>query len=302
MRRRCESRGRSALLGLLLSWMLGSSDSAGASEFLAAVDAAEDCVPVSDSPASDSFANANNGASIATVTATAGPGFATFQVASSSEGTSTNFAASALTCYASQSIIDDIVITGPPGVVAIQLQANLNGTFSHSGPESTSAVSVLFARIRIGIVNPGAGTIAWVSTDHFPTQTFGTPLNTPLGDILLTPAVDVPTNVPLAIELYIDGRMSTQDTLNNETPPVVFGSADFSDGLRLPRNSPAFILPAGFRADSVDGQVVDNQFVGGGVPVPSFRAFGHGMLVVCLMIVGATGFRRFALLEEDASR
>jgi hypothetical protein len=72
-----------------------------------------------------------------------------------------------------------------------------------------------------------------------------------------------------------------------------FATADFPDGLSFPTSGPVFTLPAGFTANSVDANIVDNQ-LGGPPAVPAMTGWGRAFLGLVLAGLGLTGYRRFA--------
>jgi hypothetical protein len=65
---------------------------------------------------------------------------------------------------------------------------------------------------------------------------------------------------------------------------TVSASSDFLHTLTFAQSGPAFTLPEGFTANSVGGNIVDNQFVGGeadAVPEPATLALvSSGLLAI----------------------
>ena len=64
---------------------------------------------------------------------------------------------------------------------------------------------------------------------------------------------------------------------------------DFGGTLTFAQGTPVFDLPPGYTADSIDGNIVDNQFVG----PPTVPMLGGPALATLASLLLALGTRRF---------
>lgn len=106
------------------------------------------------------------------------------------------------------------------------------------------------------------------------------------GDTVLEFPFLVPANRP--IDIFVNMQLITVAAFTSNGPDF-FGAAEglgvFLHTLSVPADGPVFLLPEGFTADSVDGRIVDNRWLGpatdaAAVPAPSSLALlGFAALV-----------------------
>ena len=90
---------------------------------------------------------------------------------------------------------------------------------------------------------------------------FNGPHHGPGGAVLTVPNLQLPVNQPFFLRLGIAAQTVAQG--NGEATGGAFATADFSHTLSFPTVGPVFDLPRGYTVNSVDGLIVNNQFVGG---------------------------------------
>ena len=107
---------------------------------------------------------------------------------------------------------------------------------------------------------------------------------------LTSSALTVSTSSTIAVRLFLAGSAVARD---NHAAGSASASLELSDGMGFPATGPVFILPAGFTANSVDANIVDNE-LGGPPAVPAMTGWGRAFLGLVLAGLGLTGYRRFA--------
>jgi len=246
-------------LSFLLSFAIASltiSSETAASTFTACVAEGNSGCAAGPSPAADTFTSNVNGTSSADATAYSTGGIlggSISAIATGSEAALTSIGAS----FISNALIDDLIITGPGPSASVQVSANIDGTVDLSGALSTSATANVDARLRIRVPLGPSSPIALYSS-----PLFDAPTNTVINTSLTTSAVVLPTNTNLEVELRLEGTAVVSDDFNGSGSAIAV--LNFSDGLNFPSTGPVFTLPAGYTANSVSGNIVDNQFVAPG--------------------------------------
>ena len=90
---------------------------------------------------------------------------------------------------------------------------------------------------------------------------FNGPHHGPGPAVLTVPNLQLPVNQPFLLRLGIAVETVAQG--KGEATGGAFATADFSHTLSFPTVGPVFDLPSGYTVNSVDGLIVNNQFVGG---------------------------------------
>jgi hypothetical protein len=117
-----------------------------------------------------------------------------------------------------------------------------------SGLSEVDAIGSVTARLQIGDSSTLTG---------FHSSSGAT--NSPVIDTTLTSgAITLLTNTNLVVEMFLEGSVVASD---NHGPGSASAVVDFLDGMSFPTTGPVFILPAGYTANSVSGNIVDNLFV-----------------------------------------
>lgn len=103
---------------------------------------------------------------------------------------------------------------------------------------------------------------------------------------LTTGSFDAPVDQPFSVRLTLRGSSYVID--NNSDPETASNMTDFGGTMNFTTGGTVFDLPSGYTANSIDGQIVDNLFVGAQVPALSPPAaaglisllvvFGEGLL------------------------
>ena len=239
------------------------------------------------SPAAGTWSNntTGTGSSSATAAATAvglgGTALATSTGGSSS--TNTNHA-----CFGAEVVIDDVIISGPGSTATIQVSANIAGMVESVAANSTWGVAGAYASIEVG-EDTGSGIVYSTAVLFEPTFTAPTPPGTVISTTLTSSAVEVSTSSTIAVRLFLAGSVVASDNFAAGSASV---SLDLSDGMGFPATGPVFILPAGFTANSVDANIVNNQ-LGAPPAVPALSGGGLAILVLVLAGLGLTGHQRF---------
>jgi hypothetical protein len=248
----------STLVALLALSTFGASYG-GASTFEAGVVDAN-CIAVTfgPSPASGSWTVTTNGTGIASASAFTFGGLLGGDASVSSLGNASpfNFAAA---CFKARMVIDDIVISGPGTNVSTQISAHLSGSIA------TSAGSVS----GLGAVQLRAQTVggaALSATAGY--STGGVNGQNSVDTTLTTASFTAPVGQPFAVRMTLESEISASD--NAAPPNPVSGATQFE--MRFIRGAPVFSLPAGYTANSGDGNIVDNQFVSPSVPALDTQA------------------------------
>jgi hypothetical protein len=267
----------STLVSLLALLTLGAGDG-GASTFEAGViDANCIAVTLGPSPASDSWTNTTNGTGISSASGFAFGGQLGGDTSASSLGNTSAFN-SAAACFMARMVVDDIVISGLGTDVSTQLSAHLSGSIA----TSTGTVSgIAVARLRAQTV-AGAALSATASYN-----TGGVNGQNNVDTTLTTVSFTAPVGQPFAVRMIVESEISALD--NAAPPDPVSGTTQFE--MRFIQGAPVFSLPAGYTANSGDGNIVDNQFVD--PSVPALDAQATAALMILLITLGAwTIFRR----------
>jgi hypothetical protein len=154
---------------------------------------------------------------------------------------------------------------------------------------STHGLAEVYASIEVG-EDSGSGIVYSTAVSFQPIFTAPTPTGTVISTTLTSSALEVSTSSAIAVRLFLAGSVVARD---NFAAGSASASLDLSDGMGFPATGPVFTLPAGFTADSVDANIVDNQ-LGGPPAVPALNGGGRAILVLVLAGLGLTGYRRFA--------
>jgi hypothetical protein len=165
--------------------------------------------------------------------------------------------------------LDDVFITGPAGVPAVNASVNFHfsGILSAGGSSNGSAD----ASVQINIQLPGqsdAGS-ALVRSTGLDSQSGGLlagQTGPTIAASLTTGTATFSTTAPntIAISLVASGESG----FNGGSPgDFSEGQANFYDTLNFSTSGPVFNLPDGFTANSLSGQIINNQFVG--LPEPA---------------------------------
>lgn len=241
-------------------------------------------VVLGSAPASGSWTNLTNGIGTSEANAFALGGWLGGSATASSTGNASQFN-SAAACHKAQIVIDDIIISGPGSEVSTQVSAHFEGTLN---PVTGGGVAVAAASARIQAHTVGGGALS--SNTHYPTGSVSAPVA--VDTILTTPSFLAPVGVPFAVRMYMEGDVGVLDTWS---PGSATSASDFGNTLSFIEGAPVFDLPAGYTVNSIDGNIVDNQFVGGPPAVPALGGSAH--LAIVVLFVGIStrvlGRRRF---------
>jgi len=229
-------------------------------------------VALGPAPASGSWTNFTNGIGTADADAFALGGWLGGSATASSTGNASQFN-SAAACHKAQIVIDDVIISGPGSEVSTQVSAHFEGTLD---PVAGGGVAVAEASARIRAETVGGGALS--SYTIYPTGSVSAPVA--VDTILTTPSFLAPVGVPFAVRMYMESDVGVSDSWSagNAT-----SASDFSNSLSFIEGAPVFDLPAGYTVNSIDGNIVDNQFVG----APEVPALGgSGRLAIVVLFVG----------------
>jgi hypothetical protein len=246
------------------------------------------CEPLGPSPASGTWQNNTSGTGSSSATAAAaasglgGTALATSMGTASAQNQNQS-------CFGAEVVIDDVTISGPGPTATIQVSADIAGMVEAMALNSTWGIAEVYASIEVG-EDTGSGIVYSTAVLFQPLFTAPTPTGTVISTTLTSLALDVSTSSTIAVRLFLAGSVIAID---NHAAGSASASLDLTDGMGFPATGPVFILPAGFTANSVDANIVDNQL---GVPptVPALTGWGRAILGLVLAGLGLTGYRRFA--------
>ena len=244
------------------------------------------CEPLGPSPASGSWSNNTSGTGSSSATAAAAASGLGGTALATSMGSSSSFNQNHA-CFGAEVVIDDVTISGPGPTATIQVSVDITGTADAMGLNGTDGIAAVYASIEVG-EDAGSGIV--YSTPVFFQPTFTSTTSTVINTTLTSSALDVSTSSTIAVRLFLAGSVVASD---NHGPGSASASLDLSDGMGFPATGPVFILPAGFTANSVDANIVDNQ-LGGPPTVPAMTGWGRAILGLVMAGLGLTGYRRFA--------
>ena len=249
------SHALSCMLVIVVSCALDISTQARGSTFTACVAQGTSGCPLGPSPASDTFVRNVNGSASADVSAFSTGGVLGGAASATATGTNGGSSAAIGASFGANAIIDDLIISGPGPLASVQVSVNLNGSVDLSGAISTSAFAKVTAFLQLkdplGLDSPLAS---------FSTSNLSSPSNTVVNTSLTTSAVSLPTATNLEIHLELEGETVVSDTFFDGAGSAN-AAVNFLNGISFPTTGPVFILPAGYTANSVSGNIVDNQFV-----------------------------------------
>ena len=280
------------IAGVLVILTLGSSAAASTFE-VGVLDMANlltGCAPLGSSPASGTWENNNS----------AGAGSSSSSAFSTANGLGGGASATSIggnaslnrnqACFRAQSEIGDVIFSGPASEVAVQVSAIANGWLTTSGTGSGDGFASWVVSMKILEFN---GTQNLTHDSQGFTDGFGAPIDMAVGTTLTSDLVTLPTGVPIIIRLELSAQAVATDVWFGLTASAL---ADFPNGLSLPTSGPVFILPPGFTANSVDGNIVDNQLVPIAVAVPALSGTAVAMLALLLAAFGGRGLIRIKRL------
>lgn len=181
--------------------------------------------------------------------------------------------------------VTDVVVSGPPGPITTRVHLHLDGGFftgttfvPHVSPDedffaATNADNYIGVSLTVtdgyypGGRDIGSGSFGINSHDgSFPTTSLESGWLTGFdGDVdLISDGFLVDANTPFTLELMLDSRASVSGPIDRGLD--LFATTNFYDTLSFAVDQPVFDLPAGYSADSVEGNIVGNTF---SVPEPS---------------------------------
>jgi len=190
-----------------------------------------------------------------------------------------------------QVTINDMFISGPVGVTSVVAPitfhldgSQLLGYYVPLSPSFVYSVSSIQMQVAVGsnsdggfrtiesvngappfVNTTGLGMLTgWTGNNDIPTQPFTMPVNTPF-------------SMSLFLNVLAYTKVDFRDSFN------AGANTDFSGTLAFASDVPVFALPAGYTANSVEGGIVNNQFV----PEPSTA------LLVLTGLLGFAGRRRW---------
>ena len=195
-------------------------------------------------------------------------------------------------CFRAEAVIDDVVISGPGSTVSVQVSGDLSGQVDTDASNSSWRVVSLYASLEIGEVTESGIVYHGSTLVAFDPGAYTAPTSAAIDTTLTTNPITVSTGTTLVVRMVLIGGVSAQDNLATGSG---FATADFSDGLSFPTSGSVFTLPAGFTANSADGDINGNQFQA--LPaVPLLGGPAVAVLVALLAALGA-GMRPSCTLE-----
>jgi len=184
--------------------------------------------------------------------------------------------------------VTDLIFTGPDRTVTTSLKLFWSGLMDHS-VESLNANSYTNSNTTLditGYIRRPAGTTFLSLAGYLSASKWQYGLDPQITDVsdsgilagayppsgpLVTAQFDVPTGEHLTFKLSI-ATFSGTALLSTSVPAAAEGSAtskaDFGGTVHLPASGPVFDLPEGFSVNSVEANIVDNEWTGTPVTAP----------------------------------
>jgi hypothetical protein len=161
--------------------------------------------------------------------------------------------------------LDDVVISGPAGMITTSYTIHLTGTLEASKDlQATSEFSGAAARVEVILFGNGQflNDSAAAKYNDLPQRGSGLLQNFTGSDDLTSAPFTVTANqaFTVVLELGIDA----QSVLAPDDTGSASAAAHFGNTLTFVTDGPVFDLPAGYTANSISGNIVDNH----SVPVP----------------------------------
>lgn len=239
------------------------------------------CEPLGPSPASGTWENNTSGTGSSSATAAAAAsGLGGTAIATSMGETSASNSNRA--CFGAEVVIDDVTISGPGPTATIQVSADIAGLVDLFGDGGTNATATIYASIEVG-EDSGSGIVYSTAVLYQPS--FLATTSTTFSTTLTSLPLEVSTSSTIAVRLFLAGSVLGKD---NHAPGSASASLDLTDGMGFPAMGPVFILPAGFTANSVDANIVDNQ-LGAPPAVPALTGWSGAILGLVLAGLGLKG-------------
>jgi hypothetical protein len=185
-------------------------------------------------------------------------------------------------CAYAEFTIDDFVVSGPPGLGTASLNLDVFGV--ETG-DANVAIASPPAVVSITLISRFPGGSARDVTSLT--------ISGPAGSVT-TGAVDFEAGDRLEVIVSI----SVRAVLGLSAPGSKSADVDYASlagvyGARFAQAGPVLNLPPGYTVDSVDGNIVNNQYLGNQPPpsVPALGPLGSAALALCLGAAGLAAAR-----------
>ncbi|MFN9974902.1 MAG: hypothetical protein ACK58T_33920, partial [Phycisphaerae bacterium] len=154
---------------------------------------------------------------------------------------------------------DDVVVSGPPGPVAVAINTHIDGSILIGAPAQATAAASALVSFYYNSDNIGGGVYGsnvYLGTVY--TNITGVFTTFPASAILISPVFVVPANTPLRIGISLSANASVSAPLNAGSNPAA--NTDFGHTLTLATDRPVFTVPAGYTVNSVQAGIINNSF------------------------------------------
>jgi len=188
-------------------------------------------------------------------------------------------------CAYAKFTIDDIVVSGPSGAQSASLNLDIAGIATGDYASALGSGTV-----RLHAVRPDQ-VIRSSTTTNFPLAATATRLTTASVQFMAGDTFHV------IVWIQVHGRVGF-NAPGQKSAVVDFASlAPVEYGAHLPLSGPVLNLPPGYSVDSIDGNIVDNEYLGGGDPsaVPALGPVGAGLLALALAAGAGLRLRRTSI-------
>jgi hypothetical protein len=223
--------------------------------------------------------------------AAAGPGSASVSAAGGTIGTSSststplNASTTNSADAAASFTIDDVIFTNTIGATSFSGSANflLQGSYSVTNANLSGLIVTAISTLQLtatvdgGSVN-GAYTAEFDAGGNFQLSSSGVLSGLTGG---ASADVSVEFSVPISGQANTPISVEAIMSINTVASLGTNGTTDFGSTLSFAPSGPVFDLPAGWTANSVSGNIVDNRFVGVTAPLPepgTLTIFGSAAL------------------------
>ena len=164
--------------------------------------------------------------------------------------------------------LDDVIISGPAGTISTSYRIHLSGSLQAS-KQAQAEFSLGSAGVGIQLLGNGnlLNDNSAIKYSGQPQIGSGLLTNFTGSDDLNSDPFSVMANQAFAITIRL--LAFANSTLDATDTGAVSAAANFSNTLTFVTNGPVFVLPVGYTANSISGNISNNQFVPAVVPLPA---------------------------------
>ena len=184
--------------------------------------------------------------------------------------------------------LDDVMISGPAGLITTSYSIHLSGTLEASKDlQATSELSGAAARVSVSLDGNGQSQNDGYAAKYndLPQNGSGLLQNFTGSKDLASDPFTVTANQAFSIRIHLE--IDAENFLAPGDTGSASAAAHFGNTLTFVTDGPVFDLPAGYTANSISGNIVDNHFLPAPEPARSWL-----LATGCVGLLGRTRRRR----------